>query len=171
MGRLARRERTDRHGAHQEMRRFDNHTIALLAARLLLGIVFIVASIDKISSPDAFAASIHAYRLTPAVIENLLAIIIPWIELLCGCSLVMGVNVRAGSLLLTLLLGVFTIAISIALVRGLKIDCGCFGKEHLTPVSWGKVLEDLGLMIVGVYLLIAPAGNSFGPQADFEETA
>src|SRR6185436_16375541 len=113
-----------------KMMKFDKHTVPVLAARLLLGLVFIIASIDKIASPDAFAASIHAYRLTPALIENLLAIAVPWIELLCGMCLVLGVNVRASSFLLTLLLGVFSVAISIALLRGLKIDCGCFGKEH-----------------------------------------
>ena len=152
------------------MMRFDKHTIPVLAARLLLGFVFIIASIDKVVSPDAFAASIHAYRLTPAFIENILALIIPWTELLCGCCLVIGVKIRASSFLLTILLGVFTIAISLALMRGLTIDCGCFGKEHLTPVSWGKVLEDIGLMIAGVYLMKAPL-TSPGPHTAREESA
>jgi uncharacterized membrane protein YphA (DoxX/SURF4 family) len=153
------------------MIQFNKHTIPVIAARLLLGIIFIIASIDKIVSPDAFAASIHAYRLTPAIIENLLAITIPWIELLCGCCLVMGVNVRASSFLLTILLGVFSVAISIALLRGLTIDCGCFGKEHLTPVSWGKVLEDVGLMVAGAYLIVVRSVTLSGPPWGREERA
>jgi len=153
------------------MTRFEKHMIPVLAARLLLGIIFIIASIDKIVSPDAFAASIHAYRLTPAIIENLLAITIPWIELLSGCCLVMGVNVRASSFLLTILLGVFSVAISIALLRGLTIDCGCFGKEHLTPVSWGKVLEDVGLMVAGAYLIVVRSVTLSGPPWGREQGA
>ena len=153
------------------MMRYDKQALPLFVARLILGMVFIVASIDKIAAPDAFAASIHAYRLTPAIIENILAIVIPWIELLCGICLVAGMNVRASSFLLTILLGVFTIAISLALIRGLKIDCGCFGKEHLTPVSWGKVLEDVCLAGVGVYLIIATAVKPDEPGMPREERA
>ncbi len=124
----------------------------LLAARLIVGTVFIVASIDKISVPDAFAESIHAYRLVPDAAVNVLALIIPWLELLCGVFLVAGVKLRAGTLLSLVLLVIFTLAIISALVRGLNIDCGCFGREHATPVSWGKVFEDIGLGILCLYI-------------------
>lgn len=134
-----------------------------LSARYLLGIIFIVASIDKISSPEAFAASIHAYRLSPELFDNLLALLIPWIELVCGILLMSGVKVRASSFILSVLLLLFMVAITAALMRGLKIDCGCFGKEHLTPVSWQKVGEDMGLFIVGLYLFFF-SGNQY-PQA------
>ena len=45
----------------------------------------------------------------------------------------------------------FIVAMIGALLRELKIDCGCFGKEHATPVSWMKVWEDVGLLILGAY--------------------
>ena len=134
----------------------------VLAARCVLGVVFIIASIDKIAAPDAFAASIEAYKLTPYVFINILSIVIPWMELCCGIFLIGGVYMRGSSMLLSLLLSVFIIAIMTALLRGLKIDCGCFGKEHATPVSWMKVVEDIGLFILGVYLFIVSSPKKQG---------
>jgi len=126
----------------------------LLLSRMILGIVFIVASIDKIAVPDAFAESILAYRIIPYPLVNLAALLIPWIELICGVLLVSGVRVRPSALLASGLLAVFIIAIVSALLRELKIDCGCFGKDHATPVSWMKVAEDIGLLLLGVHALL-----------------
>jgi uncharacterized membrane protein YphA (DoxX/SURF4 family) len=126
----------------------------LLISRLVLGIVFIIASVDKIYNPDAFAASIEAYKLMPYSIINILAVIIPWMELFCGIFLLGGVYVRGSSSLLSILLVVFMFAIISALVRELKIDCGCFGKEHATPVTWMKVVEDIGLFVLGIHLFL-----------------
>jgi putative oxidoreductase len=123
----------------------------LLVARLLLGSMFIVASIDKIAAPEAFAANIVAYKLIPYALVNIMALVVPWMELLCGIFLVGGVYTRGSSALISILLVVFIVAIMTALLRELKIDCGCFGKEHATPVSWMKVLEDVGLLILGLY--------------------
>jgi len=131
----------------------------LLAARLIVGTVFIIASIDKIYVPEAFAESIHAYRLVPDPTVNILALILPWLELLCGVFLLGGVKVRPSALLSLALFAVFAVAIVSALARGLTIDCGCFGMEHAAPVSWGKVLEDIGLMILCLLLLVKPADN------------
>ena len=131
----------------------------LLAARLLLGSMFIVASIDKIAAPDAFAANIVAYQLLPYALVNMIALIVPWMELLCGIFLVGGVYTRGSSALLSILLVVFIVAMVAALLRELKIDCGCFGKEHATPVSWRKVAEDVGLLLLGVYIFIIPPSS------------
>ncbi|HTK81964.1 MAG TPA: MauE/DoxX family redox-associated membrane protein [Bacteroidota bacterium] len=135
----------------------------LAVVRIFLGSVFIVASIDKISAPDAFAASIVAYKLVPYAAVNILALVIPWLELVCGIFLIGGVYVRGSSFALSVLLTVFIVAIITALLRELKIDCGCFGKEHATPVSWMKVGEDLGLLLLSMYNLI------FGPKPGHEK--
>lgn len=123
----------------------------LLVVRLFLGSMFIVASIDKIAAPDAFAANIVAYKLVPYALVNAMALFTAWLELLCGIFLVGGVYLRGSSALVSAMLVVFIIAIASALLRELKIDCGCFGKEHATPVSWMKVLEDVGLLVLALY--------------------
>src|SRR5258706_8008307 len=129
---------------------FSNKYLILLE-RLFLGTVFIVASIDKITAPDAFAANIAAYKLMPYSLVNMLALVIPWVELICGVFLVGGVYMRGSSVVLSALLVIFIVAMASALLRGLKIDCGCFGKEHATVVSWIKVLEDLGYMVLALW--------------------
>lgn len=136
------------------MSSFLKNPYVVLVSRYLLGVVFIIASIDKIFFVEAFAANIEAYKMVPYPIVNLLALIIPWLELICGILLIGGVYVRGSALILTALLGIFTAAIISALMRGLEIDCGCFGKDHATPVSWTKVAEDLGLMVLGVYIIV-----------------
>ena len=94
--------------------------------RVALGVVFIAASLDKVAYPDRFAAAIANYHLVPQGAINLMAITLPWVELLCGALLVLGLWHRAGLLLVLVMLGVFITAIGIALNRGLDISCGCF---------------------------------------------
>jgi putative oxidoreductase len=126
----------------------------LFVSRIVLGTVFVVASIDKIAVPDAFAESILAYGIVPYPLVNVAALLIPWLELVCGVLLLCGVRVRPSAAIVTALLAVFIVAISSALLRELKIDCGCFGKDHLTPVSWMKVAEDTGLLLLGIHAFL-----------------
>lgn len=94
--------------------------------RVALGVVFVVASLDKVAHPDRFAVAIANYHLVPQSAINLVAITLPWVELLCGALLVLGLWHRAGLLLVLAMLGVFITAIGIALHQGLDISCGCF---------------------------------------------
>jgi putative oxidoreductase len=128
----------------------------LFAVRAFLGCVFVVAAVDKVAAPEAFAASIAAYKLIPYALVNIIALVVPWLEMLCGVLLLAGVYQRGSAAILSALLAVFMAAMVSALLRELKIDCGCFGKEHATPVSWLKVLEDAGLLVLAVYLWFVP---------------
>ena len=58
-----------------------SHTVLLLFSRTVLGIVFVLAGIDKIAFPDAFAASVEAYKLVPYGAVNMVSLILPWLEL------------------------------------------------------------------------------------------
>ena len=58
--------------------------------RLILGVVFIYASYDKILDPAAFSKNIHNFHITPTAVENLAALIIPWLELIIGVFLIFG---------------------------------------------------------------------------------
>lgn len=141
---------------------FSNPYLILLC-RLVLGSVFIIAAIDKIVAPDAFAENIYAYGLVPYPFINLFALILPWLELLCGIFLISGMLIRPSAAILSLLLLIFAVAIIIVLSRHLNIDCGCFGKEHATPVSPEKVMEDIGLLVLGI-LIAAARGVQLGVQ-------
>lgn len=128
--------------------KFLSSTPVLFLCRFILGGIFIYASIDKIAHPDAFAKIIYNYRLFPDFSVHLLAIIVPWIEMITGLFLVSGFFKQTAAIMLSTLVFLFIIALSINLIRGLDFNCGCF-----TTVSTGKS-DPLGLVIRDILLLI-----------------
>lgn len=126
-----------------------------LIVRISLGALFIYSSIHKIESPSEFAKVIYGYGLFPQISINLLAIIVPSIELFSGLSLVFGVFPRSGALLINIMLILFIIAISINLIRGHEFDCGClaFGESKSPLNNIWVLIRDILTLIFGVYLL------------------
>ena len=84
---------------------------------------------------------------------NFLAIAFPWIELVAGILLIFGIAVKENSAILSALLFVFIVAIIISIARGLNIDCGCFGTVEGSKVGLIKILENVGLLIIGLILM------------------
>ncbi len=128
------------------------HPYFLFGVRIILGFIFLYAAIEKIAQPEDFAKNITYYGLLPTALVNFFAILLPWVELLVGIFLIVGILIRSSSLLITFLLVLFTVAISISLVRGLDISCGCFGTASGRKVGWTALGEDL-LMLAGSLLL------------------
>lgn len=129
------------------MRSLLENRYVVLSARLLLGFVFVVASIDKLADPNAFAVSISYYRLVGEPVTLILATILPWVELLAGLFLLFGIMMRGSSLLLLLMLVLFTAGVISGIARGLDISCGCFTRDpNVDKIGWMKVLENLGLI-------------------------
>ncbi len=125
--------------------------------RLILGITFIAASIPKIRDPGQFAQIIYGYYLFPDYIINLSAIILPFIELIAGVSLIVGFYPKSAALAINGLLLIFILAIGINLIRGHQFDCGCFsvtGPDKVASAVW-LLIRDIILFIMGVYLWAA----------------
>jgi putative oxidoreductase len=97
-----------------------------IRVQLALGAIFVAAAIPKILDPPSFAHMIYNYRLLPASLVNVAALVMPWIELLAGLALILGVWTAAARTLIATMLVVFIVAIGINLARGNAIDCGCF---------------------------------------------
>lgn len=131
---------------------FDNKYF-LLAARIVLAFVFIYAAISKAADPEGFAKAISNYKLLPIFIINIFAIILPWIELSSGILLLFGISVKENSAIISAMLLLFIIAIGISLARGLNIDCGCFGTVGGAKIGVQKILENFGLLILGLLLI------------------
>jgi uncharacterized membrane protein YphA (DoxX/SURF4 family) len=130
----------------------SNDYLALLA-RLVLGLVFLVAGTEKIANPAAFAASIVNYKIVSHFVGLVLATILSWTELLCALAILFGISVRGSSLLLSGLLIVFTLAVGSALVRGLDISCGCFTQDPAaSKLGWLKVGENMLLLLLSIFL-------------------
>jgi len=125
----------------------------LFIFRLILGFIFIYSGIEKISSPTGFSDAVLNYKLLPDIFINFFAIILPWIELIAGLLLLFGIAVKENSLIINSLLLIFIIAISISLIRGLNIDCGCFGTSGGTKIGITKLIENIILLLPGFFLM------------------
>jgi len=127
-----------------------------LCARMILGAIFIYASIDKILHPAAFAKAVYNYQILPEGLINLTAIVFPCLELILGLFLIIGLF-REGSLcIVTFLLLVFFGSMMFNLARGLDIHCGCFSTSTdgttNTPMAW-YVFRDGLFLLPALYLL------------------
>ena len=128
--------------------------------------LFLAAAIPKIIDPASFAKVIHAYKLTPDAGVNLLAVFLPWLELVAAVALFLpGLNRRAGLWLCTLMLVVFTGAQVINILRGVKGTCGCFGSNS-KPIGWpGVALNTAFLAAGGAALALQARRNRETPGA------
>ena len=131
-----------------------------LICRVILGIIFIYASYDKILDPAGFSKNIHNFHVTPLAVENLAALIIPWMELIIGVFLIFGVFLE-GSISITIGLYIFFIIIlSQAVFRGIDVHCGCFktvadaGVTDLRFELIKRIIEDFVLLGMAVIIQV-----------------
>lgn len=122
--------------------------------RLALGGLFLYAGILKAMDVTAFAGTVAAYRILPYTGNYLLAAILPYIEIVAGVLLVANRRVRPAALLLGGLNACFMLALGTVLLRGLEVDCGCFGAAGKTSPQEALV-RDAGLLLLAavVYFL------------------
>ena len=118
------------------------HPIFIIIIRVILGCIFVYASYDKILDPGKFARDIANYHIVPFGLENSIAIILPWLELLIGFGLIVGIMVDGSAMISGGLLMIFIVLILQAILRGFNIECGCGLKEG-EMVGWSKILENI----------------------------
>lgn len=123
-----------------------------LAFRIYVGWLFIYASLTKIPDPAVFAENVAAYQIMPYWGINLVAVILPMLELIAGFFLILGLRTKAAASILGGLLFMYTLFTLITILRGLSISCGCYDALG-DPVNWRKVITDFIylLMIIQVF--------------------
>jgi uncharacterized membrane protein YphA (DoxX/SURF4 family) len=131
--------------------------------RVFLGCVFIYSAWPKILDPPGFGEAIWNYRIVPSFLINPIALVMPWLEVFAGLSLVVGVLRRGSALTIGVLLLVFISALSIDILRGIAVDCGCFSiassqKSHSELMLEMKldVLRDAGLLLLALQSFLTP---------------
>jgi putative oxidoreductase len=147
------------------------HPYVALVLRLALAGVFLWAGVAKASDPHAFGLEIARYRMVPEGLVNLMAIMLPWIELVAAVGLVAGLWARPCALACTGMLLVFIVAVASALRRGLDISCGCFGGgADAARLSQTTLWRDLLWLAWAVHVAIFDRGV-LGVQALLERRA
>ncbi len=124
------------------------------ALRLVLGLVFVFAGFSKVRAPQAFADDVAAYRILPLDGIDLFALGLPIFELVLGLWLLTGWRRRSAAFCASCVLLVFLAAVAWARMRGLTIDCGCFGDGAFSGPASGLA------WVLGRNLLLA-AGALF----------
>jgi uncharacterized membrane protein YphA (DoxX/SURF4 family) len=139
-------------------KKFIAHPYTALIGRILLGGIFIYASLSKILNPDQFAQAVMNYRIVPLVSVNLFAIVLPWLELVSGIFLLVGLFSGGSIAMITLLMALFLGAIGSALLRGLDISCGCFSTDGVYKITILYFIRDLLLFALALQVLFYDRG-------------
>jgi uncharacterized membrane protein YphA (DoxX/SURF4 family) len=136
-----------------------------LAARLVLGVVLIVAGALKVTSPASSAIAVRAFQILPYDFAGYVGYALPVVEIVVGLLLVCALFTRAAAVVGALLMVGFLIGIISAWARGLSIDCGCFGGGGTigaAQTQYGKdVLRDGALAACAAWLIVRP-GTALG---------
>ena len=130
------------------MRKLIDNPVLILIIRSFIGVLFIFYGVAKIADPSQFANEIGNYGMTPDFITQLMALILPWAELIVGVLLLFKNYQNENGLIATAMLLMFTFAVIFAFASGLDINCGCSGGNAQQKVGWLKILENFGLIIL-----------------------
>jgi uncharacterized membrane protein YphA (DoxX/SURF4 family) len=124
-----------------------------LALRLGLGGLLVVSGVLKaIDGPAASAASVAGFRLLPQPLVAPFGAIFPYVEIVLGAYLVLGLFTVWAAYASAALLGAFTFAVGWATAQGLTINCGCFGSNEVIKPSWLHTAGDAVLVVAAVAL-------------------
>ena len=129
--------------------------------RLAVAGIFLAAGAMKIwdfaharsATPD-FTIAIQHYELLPPDFSVLLAVYLPWLEVIAALAL-FARRLALGAAAAMLGMGaMFLAAIGSAWWRGLNIACGCFGKDEATTDYRLLILRDLALLAAVAVIFI-----------------
>jgi putative oxidoreductase len=137
-------------------------------ARLVIGGIFLWSAAAHLANPYYLLSTVYQYELTSASVGALVASVLPFLELLLAACLLSGACVRGTWLLSSLLLLLFVGVQTSALMRDLRISCGCFGPEISQPVSLTSVGFTSALAVLAISGALAARGR---PPADSQTTA
>lgn len=133
------------------------HGWAGLLARLVVGGVWVVAGGLKVTDPDASIEAVRAYELLPGTLVEPVGLALPAVELVVGLALIVGALTRGAAIVSALLFVLFIVAIASVWMRGIEIDCGCFGDGGAEPGAasnypW-EIARDAALLAASVYVV------------------
>lgn len=145
-----------RRGALAAALHWPGHRWLALPARLYLGGVFVYASLHKLAFPASFALDIATYDILPLQLVNLLAIVLPYLELATGALLIAGLRSRAATLWIIAMMLVFIAALSLAMSKGLQMSCGCFASPTMAAetIGWPTLARDLAWLSLALYIFV-----------------
>jgi putative oxidoreductase len=124
-----------------------------VAARIILGAIFVSFALSKIMRPAVFALNVVEYDMMPAIGVNLWSLVLPWAELVCGLFLILGIRTRTAAILIAAMNFTFIVGLVNAILHHMPINCGCVG-EVGEPVNWLKVMKNTGMVVMCIQIYL-----------------
>ncbi len=122
--------------------------------RIILAVVFIYASIDKIIHPQSFAQAVFNHQVLPGILINIFAVVLPWMELILGLCLFFNVWMTGASTLTAVLMFIFMSTITFNLLRGLDVGCGCFSTNAEASMNFLTFIRDIFFLCLSFSLVV-----------------
>ncbi len=130
--------------------------------RIGIGLVFAYSSVPKALDPHAFATIVTNYRLLPPQLVLMTAVILPWVEAVCGFALIFGRWEKGAALLVCLMMAVFLCLTWYNAYRGLNIACGCFSLTASEPSHiLLNTIRNLFILAAGTWVLLFPQDGKY----------
>lgn len=126
-----------------------------VVSRCVLGAVFIAAGVSKIVHPAVFFGDLLSYRVPlPELFLRMVAVWLPWLEVAAGLGLLLDFWAETVRPVVAVLCLVFVVMLTQAVVRGLDLNCGCFGAG---AAGWferpgAALVRALILLVASLYL-------------------
>ena len=134
--------------------RNNSSNIAWVLFRVILGFAFILASIDKIINPEKFLEIVNNYNIVPHFLSPIIALVLPWIEFICGVFLILGILTESSATMIIILLIGFIYGVSVNLYRGSDIECGCFSLLFEGElIGFQTILRDIIFMCFSIIII------------------
>jgi uncharacterized membrane protein YphA (DoxX/SURF4 family) len=134
------------------------HPYTVVLARWLLAAVLLVAGISKLLDREGFVQAVDAYQILPVRLARVVALGLPYLEIVLGVFLLTGLATRMAAILAIWLFATFAIAVAINLVRRRELDCHCFGNLWQGKIGLSTLLRNLILVILSIQILIFADG-------------
>ena len=132
--------------------------LAVLFVRVILGGVLLVTGALKVGHTPDLASAIAGFRLLPASVIPLMALLLPFFEILLGVYLLLGLFTRVTAWVVCVQFVVYGAAIASAVIRGIPANCGCFGPHDTATADWPHVGFDLFLAVLAALIALYAPG-------------
>lgn len=137
----------------------DKHIV--LGFRLLLAGIFLLGSISKLVDIERYSVeAVYNFGILPKDLAHLFGLVLPFIELLCGLGLLLGILTRLSALGTALMSIAFFVAKAVVLLQGRNIDCGCFGGIISLLIS-DTIFMDVPMLFFSLVVMLAPTQSRY----------
>lgn len=140
--------------------------VTFFVFRTGLGVVCLLAGLEKARAPRDFFDGVRQYRLVPTGLAPLVGGSLIGVELAVGLLLVSGLLQAVAGVAAIALFTVFAAALAISLARSNRAPCHCFGASDVEKISPLALLRALALAGLGVAVLLFALDGTPWPAGD-----